>query len=1179
MFVYYIFSFVLGVVSAVVATIIGVNYLLLKKAKEKEHVLEEWQAAATQLAIRRNDVHEPLLDTASTRKAKRRRRRLAAARGDSSSLLRLNRKDQFEIKEKQNDHDDHDDNHENDDELLSTTQQEDEDDEDDEENSSSQYVDIERRPRRKFDTDDDDDGKQKPIRLPVVFGNAFKRLASACLSCSESLFDGVLWIRSPLIRAVWRRRYFRLYPGLLVMYSSASRHNRTVQGLVALSKAALRVRADVSANVMGSTRCNLHVFEVWHASLKIVQLRLLSRMINSTRIILAVDEQMLRTDWLVWLRSGVMSAPDSDFELELAGDDDGGGEDADLASIAMQAATSNDSFVPSAAFMIDQQQQGDGDGDMQGYGNGDFNDFSFGSSDDDEYLSSDSTEDSDSDVTDSASSSSGSENDEAVASSEHDNVGGGDRSMSSSVAEHDDAESAAGTETATTTDFDSVIIRRGMLKMRGAFRSWHERWFELRPGILLYKRARSASSAMNVVLLLGCVAEERESRMSGYSFVVRHPDGNNIYSSKGLDGASLALSKFPGGKGELIMRCDDKHVRDAWLRDLRQMTSMSLSSIVDKPILRLYASCHEHLVEQHPHQAAATVDDSQSLAHDSVSSSSTSSSSLEPVVPIEIGDATTNRSKKKKRRGRRHRRGGAESSPAAASSSDAVGGDEQANGGEPIHVPNADDSTDLYFDGYCQVRDFASNTWLRKWIIVKPGIVLFFKSEDSSNCQGMINLHSCQVRGIWSPPNLDESEPTWRALQEEPLLGADNDKLLVAAAADKSSNTLDADALRKLAELNAVTKNVGVDIFHPLGGKVFVSLPDFNKDSSKSSSSSSSSVSSDVVDPLDEKKSKSKKSKATIRSIGARCLLRVATRERMCDWVQLIGEAMQIEQTEFPVMFPVFTEVPKRSPTESCEWFNLVLSKYFAEMQANELFVDKIRAKMQYRFNKIKKPNYVGPIVVEEVDIGRELVQLDRISFAQRRQDSDAWLRNRSSELIGEAHVEYRGGASVKITFNVYINWPRPRFATIPVSAWLRIERVSGVLRLFAPSEVPSRISLAFIDMPLTDFSVRLIIGSTARNVNLTNTFPRVKNFLTATLRKLIWKTAVSPNKVCLSFPLPGHKMRLRTHKATSRRSRARRQAERAAYAAASQARDAIRLQMEPNDESTTLSPGTLAIN
>eukprot|EP00010_Vexillifera_abyssalis_P000287 CAMPEP_0201549198 /NCGR_PEP_ID=MMETSP0173_2-20130828/5693_1 /ASSEMBLY_ACC=CAM_ASM_000268 /TAXON_ID=218659 /ORGANISM="Vexillifera sp., Strain DIVA3 564/2" /LENGTH=292 /DNA_ID=CAMNT_0047958795 /DNA_START=260 /DNA_END=1138 /DNA_ORIENTATION=+ len=275
------------------------------------------------------------------------------------------------------------------------------------------------------------------------------------------------------------------------------------------------------------------------------------------------------------------------------------------------------------------------------------------------------------------------------------------------------------------------------------------------------------------------------------------------------------------------------------------------------------------------------------------------------------------------------------------------------------------------------------------------------------------------------------------------------------------------------------------------------------------------------------------------------CLIRVPTKYHMAEWVQNIGRAMSIDRTEFPLMFPAFTRVPKNAAkVESSHWFNLLLSKYFNEMRENPTFLNKVSAKLQQRFDKIKKPSYVGPIHIDRVDIGDELLKIKHIAMCRRR---EKLLDNNTtaSELVGEAKVNYRGGASIKVSFNVYINWPRPKFATLPVSATIRLENIAGIMRFFAPATIPARVSMAFSSMPETEFGVRLVVGGNTRHLNLTTLFPRVRAWLTATLRKLIWKSIVSPNKMCFSLPLPGNKLKPKTVKATSRRSTSRRDEER----------------------------------
>jgi hypothetical protein len=140
--------------------------------------------------------------------------------------------------------------------------------------------------------------------------------------------------------------------------------------------------------------------------------------------------------------------------------------------------------------------------------------------------------------------------------------------------------------------------------------------------------------------------------------------------------------------------------------------------------------------------------------------------------------------------------------------------------------------------------------------------------------------------------------------------------------------------------------------------------------------------------------------------------------------------------------------------------------------------------------------------------------------------------------------VSYNGGASVTISTAIYINWPTPKFATVPLVAFVKLEHLEGKLQVYGARELFSRISASFDCIPKLEFSVNLTIGE--KKYELSSLFPQIKAFIINALKKIIWKNTVAPNKFSFSLPLPDQQLRLKTEKLTSRRSRARRDHERA---------------------------------
>ncbi|KAL6080040.1 ERMES complex subunit mmm1 [Balamuthia mandrillaris] len=205
-----------------------------------------------------------------------------------------------------------------------------------------------------------------------------------------------------------------------------------------------------------------------------------------------------------------------------------------------------------------------------------------------------------------------------------------------------------------------------------------------------------------------------------------------------------------------------------------------------------------------------------------------------------------------------------------------------------------------------------------------------------------------------------------------------------------------------------------------------------------------------------------------------------------------------------------------------CEWFNIILERDFADMQQSTVFKEGLARRLQRKFDaKKKRPAYLGPIKISNIDVGSSFLRVQKIKLLR------GCLEN---EVIGEALLDYNGGFSVSVSTEVYINWPRDRFATIPMKITLTISRISGKLHIYGPPKLMERFRASFAEMPETDIGVRVEIGEKYRQVNW---LPKVDKYLVTTLKKFVRDRLVYPNRMTFFLPFPGRKFSLKTENVT----------------------------------------------
>jgi hypothetical protein len=184
--------------------------------------------------------------------------------------------------------------------------------------------------------------------------------------------------------------------------------------------------------------------------------------------------------------------------------------------------------------------------------------------------------------------------------------------------------------------------------------------------------------------------------------------------------------------------------------------------------------------------------------------------------------------------------------------------------------------------------------------------------------------------------------------------------------------------------------NWSFEVRHKKGQVVFVRVPTFStkvteqdeltendEDTTDSASLSSTSSSRRSKRKEKEKEKERKKEKELDLSLSL-CVFRPESRESRNAWILQLKRAMSLPFTDFPCTFSAITSISHPRP-ESCVWLNHVLRRYFHDMLANERFRTLVHRKVQVKFDRIRLPNFVGPLSLTNVNLGRSILNLQSI--------------------------------------------------------------------------------------------------------------------------------------------------------------------------------------------------------
>mmetsp|Transcript_29004 Transcript_29004/g.40822 ORF Transcript_29004/g.40822 Transcript_29004/m.40822 type:complete len:867 (+) Transcript_29004:723-3323(+) len=699
---------------------------------------------------------------------------------------------------------------------------------------------------------------------------------------------------------------------------------------------------------------------------------------------------------------------------------------------------------------------------------------------------------------------------------------------------------------------DEVSIS-GWLKIRGYMNVWWNRWCIVKEGKLIEYRNEKREDCFAIVLLAGCEISMRESSKKGFSFRVSHPTLASIYSSKGLKGENLTSAKFPGNTSECIIRAQDEQEGKQWI------------SAIEKAIQAANQSLQHALSEEgaDPEERIAPVG----------SALGTPTYGISP--PMDDQD-------------------GKEDSPTASPSQFLSPSSPEHSTSAPISIPKPDDTplsirssmdephtavvdTESSRDEYPTLSlhsDSDKNFNLKSSIdIDKPAlpqqdlhssvqmdsrdIMSGEESEDLSpsekssdvshlppsnehravtvtvNTQISQDVPESATQNAISPPGTATMTPSttipsttvsstavtalpqkegWMELKQGKIWKIYwfvlHNGMLTYFETEKST---DCSGLIDLDGCKAVQNDVNrIDISHPTNKAIhFVVNSLENTDKAANSPSPALNLDASID--------------STNRTLVQ---LRTERYEINKKWLKSIEqEIILIEgKSKAPLIFP---KLPPyfESRTEKCHWFNLFIKRYFKDIRNSQVVMFLVKGILTRKFDRIKKPDYIGNISIDDIQMGNEAITIKEVVIG----NTDV-----ADELVGEAEIQYDGGAGLTISTEFFINFPRWHFATVPVVASVKLTSMSGRVIFYAPSETNSSFSLSFTELPKCEFAVNLTVGD-KHKYDVSRLY-KVSDFVVSVLKKILWKNTVMPNRIFFSLPLPGRKLTVNTKTVTSRR-------------------------------------------
>lgn len=187
---------------------------------------------------------------------------------------------------------------------------------------------------------------------------------------------------------------------------------------------------------------------------------------------------------------------------------------------------------------------------------------------------------------------------------------------------------------------------------------------------------------------------------------------------------------------------------------------------------------------------------------------------------------------------------------------------------------------------------------------------------------------------------------------------------------------------------------------------------------------------------------------------------------------------------------------------ETCAWLNTIATVVCVEALSSPVLIEKLNQKLHEILNKPEdKPDALGDIVISDINMGNGLPSIDGIRVLSRAGDDS---------LHAEVGLRYDGGASFTISTELWMNWPTPKFAALPVSLNASFDHFAGTLTssIYWRSTTSFRLIVFFRVAPTFQLRIGSTIGHATKLVNVL----QISSLLENVIYSFVNKELVFPN-------------------------------------------------------------------
>eukprot|EP01134_Creolimax_fragrantissima_P006064 CFRG6064T1 len=215
------------------------------------------------------------------------------------------------------------------------------------------------------------------------------------------------------------------------------------------------------------------------------------------------------------------------------------------------------------------------------------------------------------------------------------------------------------------------------------------------------------------------------------------------------------------------------------------------------------------------------------------------------------------------------------------------------------------------------------------------------------------------------------------------------------------------------------------------------------------------------------------------------------------------NEGVHISKAAYAQELPTMKSVTD-VPLESGRWLSGLLQSLYVTFRHRGLqafILDRIK----HVLTGDNMPDFLGAVTITDFTLPDDMPVIEEASI----------VKSNESDMDLLVKVHWSGTINISVELQILVNYPMPRFAVLPVTLSLSLERFDGLTRLRMPGHVDKSILFSFEGDPILDFSLGSVIGAATR----VHDPPKLIEIVVSRLRNIIHEQLVSPQ--CVSIDIP----------------------------------------------------------